>query len=72
LIDGFAVNPANQEVSMEAHKYLNNFRNAFCFSCLFIGVVMVLSGIFINVFQKAKTEFGFQELVQFLPFGCCF
>ena len=55
LIDGFAVNPANQEVSMEAHKYLNNFLEMpFVLVVFLIGVVMVLSGIFINVFQKSK------------------
>ena len=55
LIDGFAVNPANQEVSMEAHKYLNNFLEMpFVLVVFLVGVVMVLSGIFINVFQKSK------------------
>ena len=55
LIDGFAVNPANQEVSMEAHKYLNNFLEMpFVLVVFLVGVVMVLSGIFINGFQKSK------------------
>ena len=55
LIDGFAVNPANQEVSMEAHKYLNNFLEMpFVLVVFLVGVVMVLLGIFINVFQKSK------------------
>ena len=55
LIDGFAVNPANQEVSMEAHKYLNNFLEMpFVLVVFLIGVVSVLVGIFINVFRKSK------------------
>lgn len=55
LIDGFAVNPANQEVSMEAHKYLNNFLEMpFVLVVFLVGVVMVMLGIFINVFQKSK------------------
>lgn len=55
FIDGFAVNPTNQEVSMEAHKYLNNFLEMpFVLVVFLIGVVMVLAGIFINVFQKSK------------------
>ncbi len=55
LIDGFAVNPSNQEVSMEAHKYFNNFLEMpFVLVVFLIGVVMVLSGIFINAFQKSK------------------
>lgn len=55
LIDGFAVNPSNQEVSMEAHKYLNNFLEMrFVLVVFLIGVVSVLVGIFINVFRKSK------------------
>lgn len=55
FIDGFAVNSTNQKVSMEAHKYLNNFLEMPIVLVVFlIGVVMVLVGIFINVFQKSK------------------
>jgi len=40
---------------MEAHKYLNNFLEMpFVLVVFLVGVVMVLSGIFINVFQKSK------------------
>ena len=73
LIDGFAVNPANQEVSMEAHKYLNNFLEMPFVLVVFLDWSCIGFGrIFINVFRKSKTEFGFQELGQFLPFGCYF
>ena len=59
---------------MEAHKYLNNFlRNAFCFSRFFlIGVVWFWWEFSSMYSEKKKTEFGFQELGQFLPFGCYF
>ena len=63
LIDGFAVNPANQEVSMEAHKYLNNFLEMpFVLVVFLVGVVMVLLGIFINVFQKSKNGIWFSGI----------
>lgn len=63
LIDGFAVNPANQEVSMEAHKYLNNFLEMpFVLVVFLIGVVSVLVGIFINVFRKGKNGIWFSGI----------
>ena len=63
LIDGFAVNPANQEVSMETHKYLNNFLEMpFVLIVFLVGVVMVLMGIFINVFQKSKNGIWFSGI----------
>ena len=63
LIDGFAVNPANQEVSMEAHKYLNNFLEMpFVLVVFLVGVVMVLLGIFINVFRKSKNGIWFSGI----------
>ena len=63
FIDGFAVNPANQEVSMEAHKYLNNFLEMpFVLVVFLIGVVSVLVGIFINVFRKSKNGIWFSGI----------
>jgi len=63
FIDGFAVNPNNQQVSMEAHKYLNNFLEMpFVLVVFLIGVVMVLMGIFINVFQKSKNGIWFSGI----------
>ena len=63
FIDGFAVNPANQEVSMEAHKYLNNFLEMpFVLVVFLVGVVMVLVGIFINVFRKSKNGIWFSGI----------
>ena len=63
LIDGFAVNPANQEVSIEAHKYLNNFLEMpFVLVVFLIGVVLVLVGIFINVFRKSKNGIWFSGI----------
>lgn len=63
FIDGFAVNPNNQQVSMEAHKYLNNFLEMpFVLVVFLLGVVMVLLGIFINVFQKSKNGIWFSGI----------
>lgn len=63
FIDGFAVNPNNQQVSMEAYKYLNNFLEMPIVLVVFlIGVVMVLVGIFINVFQKSKNGIWFSGI----------
>lgn len=63
FIDGFAVNPNNQQVSMETHKYLNNFLEMpFVLVVFLIGVVMVLVGIFINVFQKSKNGIWFSGI----------
>ncbi len=63
FIDGFAVNPNNQQVSMEAHKYLNNFLEMpFILVAFLVGVVMVLVGIFINVFQKNKNGIWFSGI----------
>lgn len=63
FIDGFAVNPTNQEVSMEAHKYLNNFLEMPVVLVVFlVGVVLVLVGIFINVFQKSKNGIWFSGI----------
>lgn len=63
FIDGFAVNPTNQEVSMEAHKYFNNFLEMpFVLVVFLVGVVMVLMGIFINVFQKSKNGIWFSGI----------
>lgn len=63
FIDGFAVNPSNQKVSMEAHKYLNNFLDMpFVLVVFLIGVVMVLVGIFINAFQKSKNGIWFSGI----------
>ncbi|MEZ7508239.1 cytochrome d ubiquinol oxidase subunit II [Cloacibacterium sp. Arc13] len=63
FIDGFAVNPSNQKVSMEAHKYLNNFLEMpFVLVVFLLGVVMVLVGIFVNVFQKSKNGIWFSGI----------
>lgn len=63
FIDGFAVNPTNQEVSMEAYKYFNNFLEMpFVLVVFLVGVVMVLMGIFINVFQKSKNGIWFSGI----------
>ena len=63
FIDGFAVNSTSQEVSMEAHKYLNNFLEMpFVLVVFLIGVVLVLVGIFINVFRKSKNGIWFSGI----------
>lgn len=63
FIDGFAVNPTNQKVSMEAYKYFNNFLDMpFVLVVFLVGVVMVLVGIFINVFRKSKNGIWFSGI----------
>jgi len=47
LIDGFAINPFNQEVFMQSHKYFNNLiRSPFTLIILLAGLTSVLYGLY--------------------------
>ena len=51
LKDGFAVNPATGEIFMEPNKYLHNLLQMwYLLVVLLVGVVLVLYGIFVEVF----------------------
>lgn len=53
IADGYAVNPATQEIYMEPHKYFNNFIQMPVVLILFlIGVVLVLFGIGKTLLKK--------------------
>lgn len=53
--DGYAVNPNNAEVYMQANKYLNNFLDMPVVGLLLLaGVVMILWGIGISIFTKSN------------------
>lgn len=55
VMDGFSYDPATKIVSMESFKYLHNFLEMPIVLAIFlIGVVSVLSGIFIAIFKKSK------------------
>lgn len=57
LVDGWAVNPATGEVTMEAYKYLNNFLALPAVLVLFlVGVVLALVGIGLTIFNKTYTR----------------
>lgn len=57
LMDGWAVNPATGEVTMEAYKYLHNFLALPAVLVLFLaGVVLALLGIGLTVFSKTYTR----------------
>ena len=54
LRDGFAVNPDTNEVYMEPFKYWHNLlAMPVVFALFLIGVIAVLYGIFISLFQKS-------------------
>jgi cytochrome d ubiquinol oxidase subunit II len=53
IIDGFAVNPENKEVFMQAHKYFNNYiEMPLVLIILLAGLVSVLWGLYKANFQK--------------------
>ena len=54
--DGFAVNPDTKEVFMESYKYLHNFIQMPLVLILFlVGVVLVLTGIFMGIVKKRNS-----------------
>ncbi len=60
FIDGFAVNPENKEVYMQAHKYgLNLIENPLLAIFLLTGIVLVLFGLFKGIFKKSENAFWF-------------
>lgn len=55
FINGFAVNPETKEIFLEANKYLNNFLAMPLILIVFLaGVVLVLIGLYINIFKNSK------------------
>lgn len=63
FMDGFAVNPENGNVFMEPNKYFHNFLEMPLVLAIFlIGVVLVLSGIILNIFFKSKKGIWFSGL----------
>lgn len=55
FLDGFAVNPENQEIFLQPNKYLTNFIEMPLVLVIFLlGVVLVLVGIFFNLFKNSK------------------
>lgn len=57
LIKGFAVNPVNQEIYMQPHKYLLNLLEVPLISgILLIGVIFVLFGIIKTIISKKFTK----------------
>ena len=55
VMDGFSYDPTTKIVSMQSFKYLSNFLEMPVVLIVFlIGVVSVLSGIFISLFKKSK------------------
>ncbi|MEA3450999.1 MAG: cytochrome d ubiquinol oxidase subunit II [Bacteroidota bacterium] len=58
--EGFAVNPETKEVFMEKYKYLHNFIQMPIVLVLFlIGVVSVLTGIFLGAFKESRKGIWF-------------
>jgi len=58
--EGFAVNPETKEIFMEKYKYLHNFIQMPIVLIMFlIGVVSVLTGIFLGAFKESRKGFWF-------------
>ena len=56
LKDGFAVNPDTDEIFMEPNKYLHNLLDMwYLLVLLLVGVVLVLWGIFVEVFSTPQS-----------------
>jgi cytochrome d ubiquinol oxidase subunit II len=59
-MDGFAYDPFTKVVSMEDHKYLNNFLEMpVVFTIFAIGVIGVLTGIYFGIFLKSRKGIWF-------------
>lgn len=60
LRDGFAVNPDNGEIFMQANKYFNNFIEMPVVLVVFlVGVMLVLTGIIISLLKKTSVGIWF-------------
>ncbi len=58
FIDGFAVTPNTKEIFMQPNKYFHNFLEMPVVTViLLIGVVLVLTGIALNLFKKSSKGF---------------
>ncbi len=67
LSDGYAVNPENGMVFMEAHKYLSNFINMPVVLILFlVGVQLVLYGFYTAIIKKSNNGIWFSGSGTFL------
>jgi len=60
FINGFAVNPETKEIFLEANKYFNNFLAMPLILIVFLaGVVLVLIGLYFNIFKNSKKGIWF-------------
>ena len=60
FIEGFAVNPFNNEVYLQAHKYFNNLvENPISLIILLFGLVGVLYGLYLANFKKEVKAFWY-------------
>lgn len=60
FLDGFAVDPKTQQVSLEQYKYFHNFLEMPLLTVVFvIGIVSVLAGIILNIFMNSKKGIWF-------------
>jgi cytochrome d ubiquinol oxidase subunit II len=67
--DGFAYNPQTKIVTMESFKYLNNFLEMPLVLILFLaGVVLVLTGIIVTLFQNSKKGIWYSGIGTILLF----
>ena len=63
FLDGFTVNPQTQEVFLESNKYFQNFLEMPFLTIIFLmGVVLVLIGLFLNIFMKSKNGIWFSGI----------
>lgn len=63
FLDGFAVNLETQEIYLEANKYLNNFVQMPLILVVFlVGVVLVLVGLFLNIFKNSTKGIWYSGL----------
>jgi len=60
FINGFAVNPETKEIFLEANKYFNNFLAMPLILIVFLaGVVLVIIGLYFNIFKNSKKGIWF-------------
>ena len=63
FLDGFAINPQTQEIFLQPYKYLQNFLEMPFLTIIFLmGVVLVLIGLFLNIFMKSKNGIWFSGI----------
>lgn len=63
LSKGFAVDPITKNIFMEQYKYLHNLIQMPAVAAIFlIGVVLVLIGLFVSIFQRSRKGIWFSGL----------